>query len=161
MDLNIWQFLIFKEKEGPGEIICVVINIMPQMMVIEIDLLMPEYSFNLKRALFENVSELRTRFLVSASVNKTPTNRPDSQYPGSKVVECTSNPQWMKKTTTIQRHPEDDLFLDPGGIKKVKGPFKRRKTSWLRGPEERPLILPQQHLSASASMLKASRKSIT
>lgn len=56
------------------------------------------------------------------SVNKTLTNHPDSQYPGSKVLECISNPQWIKKTTTIQRHPEDDLFLDPWGIKKVKGP---------------------------------------
>jgi len=103
------------------------LNIMPQILVTEIDLLVPEYSFKLIRALFVNVSEFRTHFLVSASVNKTPTNRQDSQYPGSKVVEWTSsNPQWIKKTTI--------------------------KTSWLQGPEERPLILPQQHLSARVSV---------
>jgi len=30
----------------------------------------------------------------------------------------------LRKLQLFKRHPEDDLFLDPGGIKKVKGPFK-------------------------------------
>jgi len=30
----------------------------------------------------------------------------------------------LRKLQLFKRLPEDDLFLDPGGIKKVKGPFK-------------------------------------